>query len=57
MRISGVDGCWGNGREGYYSVGFFEIFIVGGGLGQRVLVAVGFMSLEELVEGGGFVGH
>lgn len=51
MGIGG--GFWG----GYYSVGFFEEFIVGGGLGERVLVAVGVKSLEELVEGGGYVGH
>ena len=43
--------------EGYYSVCFFEEFIAGGGAGERVLVAVGIVSLEELVEGGGYVGH
>lgn len=45
------------GGRGYYSVGFFEEFIGGGGRGERVLVAVGVESLEELIEGGGYVGH
>ncbi len=53
--------CWeGNGGfwgEGYYSVSFFEELIVGGGAGERVLVAVSVVSVEELVEGGGYVGH
>ena len=42
---------------GYYSVGFFEEFILGAGAGQRVSVTVGIVSLEELVQGGGYVGH
>lgn len=33
MRVSTVGGFGGGIREGYYSVGFFEEFIVGGGLG------------------------
>ena len=41
----------------YYSVGFFEKLIVSGGAGERVLVAVGIVSLKEPVEDGGYVGH
>lgn len=41
----------------YYSVGFFEKFIAGGGAGERVLVAVGIVSLEESIEDWGYVGH
>ena len=46
---------WGWG--GYYSVGFFEELIARGGAGERVLIAAGMVSLEEFIEGGGYVGH
>lgn len=42
--------AWG---KGYYSVGFSEEFIFGGGPGERMPVAVGILSLEELIEGRG----
>ena len=45
------------GREGYYSVGFLEEFIAGGGAGERVPIRVGIVSFEELVESGGYVAH
>lgn len=50
-----MEGGIGGGR--YYSVGFFEEFIVGGGAGERVLVAVRVVSLEKLVQSWGYVGH
>lgn len=45
------------GGEGYYSVGFLEELIAGGGAGERVPVRVGIVSFEELVERGGDVSH
>ena len=57
-RLAGSKGIRGfPGGEGYNSVGFFEEFIWSGGSGERMLVAVGIMSLEEPVEDGGYVGH
>lgn len=41
----------------YYSVGFLEELIFGGGPGERMPVAVGIVTLEELIEGRGYVGH
>ncbi len=56
--LAGSKGLLGlSGGEGYDSVGFFEEFIWSGGAGERMLVAVGIMSLEEPVEDGGYVGH
>ena len=43
--------------EWYYSVGFFEEFIVGGGAGEGVLVAVRIVSSEDIIECGSYVGH
>lgn len=54
--LVGWEGCSGQGR-GYYSVGFFEEFIVGGGAGNGVPIATGIVSLKELVEGGCEIGH
>lgn len=55
--LVGWKGIGGHLGEGYYSVCFFEEFIAGGGAGERVLVALSIVSLEEFVEGGGYVGH
>ena len=40
-------GAWG----GYYSVGFFEEFIVDGEVADGVPIAMGIVFLEEFVEG------
>ena len=56
--VSGVGGPRGGGGGGWYdSVGFFEEFIGRGGAGERVLVAVRVVGLEQLVESRGYVGH
>lgn len=44
---------WKGGGQNYYSVGFLEEFIFGGGPGERMPVAVDIVSLEELIEGRG----
>ena len=38
------------GERVYYSVGFFEEFIFGGGAGEGVLVTVCIVFLEKVVE-------
>ena len=40
------------GERVYYSVGFFEEFIFGGGAGEGVLITMCIVILEKVVERG-----